>query len=448
MFYKGFAAMERDNLDYAVAMFSQCIDIEPMFLSARKFLRAAEIKRLRGRHVGPLAHWISTLANLPALLTGTAMLKAGKPLEAIRKAEALLKKDPLNLTFVRLLGQAAEEAHVPEIAIQTLAVAREHYPDNAVLLNWLGSLYMATQQPAEAHDCFEALVALKPNDGLALKALKDAMALQSLARDGWGGAGAADGSFRTLIRDEKQATLLEQESKALKGEKDADALIAEAKSKIEREPANINFRRALANLYAGQKMFAEAIATLEEAQRMSGGRDPQIDAAVSAIRIEQMNQEIAALRDAGDSTAADAKEKEKDEFIFQDIRERVGRYPNDLSLRYDYGMLLYNRHQINEAIQHLQLAQRNPQRRVKSLYYLGLCFKLKKQFDLAIEQLQQAAAEQQAMDETKKDIYYELGQITESAGDHKKALEYFKRIYQVDITYKDVADKIEKSYSE
>jgi hypothetical protein len=27
-------------------------------------------------------------------------------------------------------------------------------------------------------------------------------------------------------------------------------------------------------------------------------------------------------------------------------------------------------------------------------------------------------------------------------------LEYFKRIYQVDITYKDVADKIEKSYSE
>ena len=446
MFNRGFAAMERGNLDYAIDMFYSCVEKEPMFLQARKFLRAAEVKKHKGGKGGFFAHWASMAVGAPSYLTATAQLKAGKPLDAMRGAEKLLRHDPLNLPFIKLLGQAAELAHAPEIAIQSLAIAREHYPDDPFILNWLGQLYMATDRSSEARECFEALCALQPNDAAALKALKDAMAVHSMSRDGWSATAAAGGSFRNMIKDEKEAELLEQESKAVKAQKDVESLIAEGLAKIQREPGNTNYRRALANLYAGNAMFAEAIQTLEEAQRMAGSRDPQIDNTISAVRIQQYDHDIGQMEAGGNAPGAEALRRDKKAYVFSDIKDRVTRYPNDLQLRYDYAVQLYQRALTNDAIQQFQLAQRNPQRRILSLYHIGLCFKAKKQYDMAIEQLQLAAAEHPAMDDTKKDIFYELGLTLEATGDFPKALEYYKRIYQVDIAYKDIAQKIERGY--
>jgi tetratricopeptide (TPR) repeat protein len=118
-----------------------------------------------------------------------------------------------------------------------------------------------------------------------------------------------------------------------------------------------------------------------------------------------------------------------------------------LQVRFDYGMLLFEREQINEAIQQFQLAQRYPRNRLRALYYLGLCFRDKQQLDLAREQLEKAAAELTTMNELKKDIFYELGGILERMGNFQEAADlYYKAIYQVDIGYKDVAAKIEAAY--
>ena len=46
------------------------------------------------------------------------------------------------------------------------------------------------------------------------------------------------------------------------------------------------------------------------------------------------------------------------------------------------------------------------------------------------------------MDEGKKDVLYELGLVNESMGKPEEALSYFKMIYQVDIGYRDVADRV------
>ena len=45
LFNKGFGTFERGNLDYAIDMLFACVEIEPGFLQARKFLRAAEVQR-------------------------------------------------------------------------------------------------------------------------------------------------------------------------------------------------------------------------------------------------------------------------------------------------------------------------------------------------------------------------------------------------------------------
>ena len=445
LFNRGFVAMERGNLDYSIDMFTACLALEPRLHKARKFLRAAEIKRFKSQGGGQLTHFISTVTGLSNLVKAQALLKS-KPMEALQAAEKLLLKDPLNLHYINLLDKAAIAAGEPEIAIQTLAITKEHYPHDTDLLERLGRLYLQTDQPRLARECFETLCEIKPQDSGALKLLKDAMAIDSMSKDGWEKVGTAGTKFTDLIRDRKESDMLARESKAVVDKNDISIMIEENKARIKREPGNMNYRRALANLYKDSQLYTEAISTLQEAQQVSGGRDPQIDQAISTLRIQIMDEEIKKLTAAGMTAAVEAKKKDRELFTANDLQDRVARYPNDLQLKFEYGVLLFQQDRINEAIQQFQAAQRNAQRRIQSLFYIGQCFKAKRQFDMAIDQFQQAVAELPIMDETKKAVVYELGSIFEITERPAEAMECFKQIYQIEIGYRDVAAKVEQGY--
>ena len=445
LFNRGFVAMERGNFEYAMDMFTACLELEPNLHRARKFLRIAEIKQFKSKGGGQLAHLMSTITGLSSMAKAQSMLKS-KPMQAIQAIEKLLRKDPLNLNHIKLLDKAAEAANEPEIAIQTLAIALEHFPREITILERLGRLYMKTDQPKLGRQCFETLCELKPNDSAALKLLKDAMAIDSMSKDGWEKVGNKGTKFTDLIRNRKEADVLARESKAVVDKNDIQVLIDENLLRIKREPGNINYRRALASLYSSNKLYAEAIATMQEAQTLSGGRDPQIDQSISSIRLQAFDDEIKSLTERGMTAAAEAKQKDRDLFLFNDLQDRVARYPNDLQFKFEYGVLLFQQNEINEAIQQFQSSQRNAQRRIQSLYYIGMCFKSKQQYDMAIDQLQRAAAEMPVMDDTKKSVVYELGLLFELTGKKAEAMEFFKQIYQMDISYRDVASKVEQGY--
>jgi tetratricopeptide (TPR) repeat protein len=320
-----------------------------------------------------------------------------------------------------------------------LEIAREFYQRDIELLQKLGKLYMDNNQTSKGREIYEVLLSLKPNDPKFVKAFKDASALDTMSKGGWTEAG----SYRDVMKDKAEATRLEQEAKAVKTTKDIDALIADSLAKIEQEPQNINYRRGLADLYVRAKQFDDALKTLADAQEISGGGDPQIDRAISDTKLKQFDQHIAELQEAGETEAAEDMQNDKYIFELDDAEERVRRYPNDLQFRYELGVLYYQHDRLNEAIQQFQQAQRNPQRRTRALYFMALCFKEKGQYDIALEQLEKAASEMPIMDDTKKDTLYELGEICEAMGDKQKAASYYKEIYSVDISYKDIASKIE-----
>ena len=446
LFNKGFAAFERGNLDYAIDMLFRCIEVEPGLLQARKFLRAAAVQRAKQKGGSALSGLAATAAKAPAYLAAMALLKTGKIDHALVAAEKLLRDDPLNRKFALLFGEAAGAAGLPEAGAQTLEIVRDHNPDDTPTLRLLGKLYSEMGDAKQARDCFEKLCELSPRDPAALKALKDAMARESMSKDGWSEAAEKGGSFRDIIRDSKEAELLEQQGKAVKSDRDTDSLIDDTKAKVEAEPENINYYRSLARLYAQRQRFDEALATVEMAFEISPG-DPELARARSSISMQQFDHDIAELVAAEDSEGADAKGIERAEFYFNDLQDRVKQYPNDLDLRYEWGSVLFENEYVDEAIQQFQMAQKNPKFRVLSLYNLGICFKSKKQYDMAKDQLEIAVEGLSQMDDTKKDILYELGTVAELLGDSAGALEQFKLIYQSDISYRDVAAKIEQAYS-
>ncbi len=440
-FEKGMASLERGNFDYAMDMFLLALEACPGLLRARKFLRAAAVSKAKSHKSNAFTRAMGTLGGSGLLLKIQSTMKS-KPERALRDAEDLLRKDPLNPTFVNIASQAAVAAGYPEVAVLNLEVAREHGATDAKTVEWLAELYTQVNRMHDARLMYEELVRLRPNDPKAVKKLKDATALDTMQRGGWNEAQ----SYRDVMKDQKQAALLEQQSKAVKTARDVDDLIEETREKMEREPQNVNYKRAMAELLAKAERFDEAIAVLELAQQATGGADPQIARLMSQIRLDRIDREIAAFTAAGDTAGAEAKRQERAAFLFKDAEERVTRYPNDLQFKYEYGVLLFERGMLNEAIQQFQRAQQNPQRRIRSLYYLALCFKQKQQYDIAAEQLEKAASELQILDDTKKDILYELGTVYEALGRPEKAVALYKEIYSVDIGYRDVAAKIERNY--
>ena len=256
-FEKGFAAMERGSLDYAMDMFMLALDIEPRILHVRKYLRGAALKKAKDKNPNALTHILSSIAGLGTFMSVSGAIKK-KPMEALKLAEKLMRADPLNLTFINLLGRAAVAAGMPEVAIQTLEIARDHYPKNVELLKWLGNLYIELKNTRDARLCFEEIYRLRPNDPKALKALKDSAALDTMQKGGWSDAG----SYRDVIKDTKESGLLEQAAKAVKSKDDLDDLIRETKGKLQREPDNINYRRALADYLTRAARFDEALNVL------------------------------------------------------------------------------------------------------------------------------------------------------------------------------------------
>jgi tetratricopeptide (TPR) repeat protein len=440
---KGRAAMERNNWDYAMDMFMSALELEPRFLQARKYLRLAGIKKFQEKKGGSLTHTVTSITGaIPMMLASSKIQK--NPLQALQAMERVMRQDPLNLSFLATYVKAAEAADLPEAAIMTLEAAREFYPQNLMILETLGRLYQKVERMHDARLCYEEIAKLRPNDPKAIKDLKDAAALDTMQRGGWNEAT----SYRDVIKDSGEALILEQESKAVKSDKDLDALISEMKKRLDREPENINYVRSLADLLVRANRFDEAVQLLQDAVTTIARGDPQLERTISAIKEKKFDYEIEQLEASGSKEAAEAKRKEKSRFMLADAADRVKRYPNDLQFRYEYGVLLYEQGQINEAIQQFQMAQRNPQRRTRALLYLASCFKQKKQYDIALEQLEKAASELRVMDDTKKDILYEMGTVYELVGHREKAAQCFKEIYAVDIAYRDVAEKVEKGYTE
>jgi len=443
-FNKAQAALDRGNYDYAIDMLGGMLDAEPRFLSARRLLRVAQVRRYRERKpkAGPLDHVLSLVAGLPTYVRAQMALRKD-PMQAMGLVEKLMSLDPLNQSFGTLLAQTAEAADMPQAGIQAIEILRESAPDNVDLISWLARLHGRAGDTGKSRELYEHVLAMRPNDPKAIKAVKDAQALDTITSQRMEEAR----STRDLIKDAGEARVLDAQSKAVKTDSDVDLLIEEHRQKIEAEPGNINYRRGLAELYLRKSLFDEAVATMEECNRITGGGDPQVDRLLSTIKVRRFNAEIESLRAGGKTAEADAREKTRDEFIFSDTEDRVRRYPNDLQFRYEYGVLLFERGQFTEAIQQFQLSQRNLQRRIRSLYYLALCFERKEQCDIASEQLLKAVAELSIMDGTKKDVLYELGAVYEKLGQTDKAIQCFKDIYTADIAYRDVAHKVEKQYA-
>lgn len=177
---KGVAALERDNLDYAMDMFTAALVIEPRLLQIRKLLRTAALKKSRRSPAGKMER-----LKASGRLLHLAALRKKDPLQALAEAEAILNLDPLNPKFARAHCSAARAAGLPEVAIQTLEFLKQNNAADLATLHELAALYRQAGQIAQEYQCHEKIVEQTPNDARALKQLKDAAARLTMDKSDW-----------------------------------------------------------------------------------------------------------------------------------------------------------------------------------------------------------------------------------------------------------------------
>jgi tetratricopeptide (TPR) repeat protein len=449
LFNKGFATFERGNYDLAIDLLLRAVELAPGHLRARRFLRAAEIQKLKKAPPrSGLMGTIRDLTSLPAYSKVSLLFQSGKVDRALLAAEKLLRQNPVHVRAVFLYADIAEAAGQMEAAVLTLEAAAEYDPKNLEMVLRLGNSYMKAEEYGKARDCFLKFLDERPSAAEVLRLLKDAEAQYSIKTGGYEEARqTGGGSLAARVADQAQTRLAAIQANAQAVGSDADVMIAEWKRKIAAEPNNLNYYRALARDLVRLKRFAEAIEILLQARQRIAA-DPELDRLLTDIRVRDYGARIEALRDCKDLAGAEALEEEKRKFVFDDLVARVEKYPNDLRLRYELGVQYCLMQQYDEAIQQLQLAQRSAKERTDAIYYLARSFRAKGQNDIAMMQLEMARDLLPQMDANRKKVLFDLGEVYEVTGSMEKAFQCYREVYSADIGYQDISQKMERLFKQ
>ncbi len=428
-------ALERGQLDYTLDACAQVLKAAPGCLPVRRLQRAAQLRDFKSKNKF-MAKAMGGFSAAP-LMFGGGKKEPAKVLEA---AEGSLAKDPTSVPALKLLAEAAGGLGLLETVAFALDAVRELEPDNRVNLLALGEAWIAAGKPAEALKAADAVLRTKPNDADAQNLMRKASIAQTVTKGNWD----AQGSFRDKLRDEAQAVSLEQAAKVVTAGDMAQRLVDEAKARVQAEPTNLNHYRAVAQAYRQLGRSDEALAWVRKARELPAGAvDPALEKEESELQTALLETRVKSA--TGDALAA--AQAELATWRLTEAKRTVERYPNDFPARLALGELLLANGQVDAALAQFQQAQKGPQVRVAALVGLGRGFRAKKIFDLAVMQFKAAKTDLTAMDDTKKEVTYELGSCYEAMGKADDAIAEFKAIYGEDIGYRDVADKVTAFYS-
>jgi tetratricopeptide (TPR) repeat protein len=124
--------------------------------------------------------------------------------------------------------------------------------------------------------------------------------------------------------------------------------------------------------------------------------------------------------------------------------EDGGSTEEDYRSHYDLGMAYFEMDLLAEAIREYQFASKSPSFQARALEMIGLCFLKQNQAGLAIKQLTKGLQVVGDAGTEALGIKYNLGLAYEMAGDLDKARSAFEDVYVEDVTFREVAKKIEQ----
>lgn len=448
LFTKANDALARENFDYAIDLLMQVLTRAPEVAEVRKALRKAQQGKAAAKGGGFFKKVFSSAGSAPAIAKAQLALN-NNPIEAMALAEQALNGDATNGVAHRIIVTAAEALDLPQTAVLSLEVLwRQNPKDKEICIKFAEALGK-TGEVKLAERILIELRTLMPTDPDVSQALKNSSAARTLGEGGYQEIAKGDGSYRQILRNEEEAKSLEREQRAQKTEDTSERLIREYETRLRNEPNQPKLMRSLAELYTQKKQLDVALSWYQKLKATDLANDPTLDQAIAQLKVRQMDHSAEALDPTAPDFAARSAAVQADKLAFRlsECQQRVEKYPTDLAFRYELGTLYLEAGKVGEAIAEFQKAKGNLNKRIAAMHGLAQCFARRKMNDLAAKTLQEAIKEKLTFDDEKKELIYQLGLVLEAMGKREDAIEQFKLIYEADISYKDVAAKVDAYYA-
>lgn len=419
---KAASAAGPNDFDYVTDLLGQCVTADPgNAIYVRAYVENLHKKFGNPKKVNPLVAQFRERGARSALKKALAQEQWD---EVIVQGLKVLTANPWDVTTLTGMAAAAQKTGDRDCELCYLKAALMGAPKDAAC-NRLFAIALRERALIDQaivfwHRVEEAL----PGDEEARRAIAALTVEKARSRGEYDDDDEASRKIRQKAQEHEEQTF---EKKTLR--------------KIQQEPQTLNNYLQLAQFYVNDERYKEAEDLLATAFELSDGdadvREKWEDAQLRHLR-QRMTQ------------ASDPKVKKKlqEEYFERDMeayKNRVERYPGNLSFRFELGYRYMLTKRYQEAIRELQVAKNDPRRKGASLLVLGQCFQHIKQYRLAKDHYELAIQEIPDRDvDNKKRALYLAGRLAMAIKDLDAAERYLTTLAGLDFTYRDASALLDK----
>ncbi|MFA5293497.1 MAG: hypothetical protein WC496_10740 [Phycisphaerae bacterium] len=430
-----------DNFDYAIDLYVEGLQRAPDAVDqGHKPLRYNALVR-QGKG-----------GKKPSMLEKMKRSRGKTPLENMLNAESLLAKDPDNLTYAEQMLNAAVAGGYKKTAlwIADLIYEANRAAEKPSLQTFLllKDSYAAMEEYAKAVSACGNACKLKPDDGMLAGEFKNLSARLTMQK----GKYDQQGDFRDSIKDRESQEKHQSQLATVKSVDVRQQALADARQIYEAKKTSQNLLRladTLSELQA-DKTDEEAMALLNENYEQS--KDFTFKKKSGEIKLKMLRRHVRLARTAEPGQLTQEAKESQDiatkQLLAAELehyRLCMENYPTDLRLKYEYGVRLIRNQRYDEAIPFFQEARRDPRHKIVAMNKIGLCFFVKGWFNDAADIFREAIEAYEIKDnDTAKDLRYNLARAYEQQGKMDEALELYRRIAQLDFSYKDVKLRVDR----
>ncbi len=429
-------AARRRNYDFAIQLFQQLLEIDPDVGEARAGLRRA----LKARHEKKKSSkFLGMIKGAAPLAAAKTLAKAGKHNAAATQLESYLASNPLDEEANLLLGICLESGGHTHSALAVYEFLTEVAPRNPEGLKRAGAMMRVNGDAVRALEYYERALEADPRDRDSIKARKDLSAEAALSASRFDEVSHS----RDQIRDKEDAVRLERSQRLHQSADDLQAQLEQVESRYAEDPSNVDTMLELAGLHEKLR-DPEAAADLVQRALSYRKNSADLQERLGVLRMKGLKKAIARADKAGDQGEADRLEEQLHILEIEETRRRLELTPGDAALRLALGRALLRQKNYDEAAGELQKAVVDPRMADEAHMALAQCFQAKGFLDLARSEYEKSLSARSSVDETACDILYNLGAIAEAEGDPAEARSFYARIFEVDIGFRDVSEKMER----
>lgn len=426
-------AIEKRNYELAIEISLECQEVDPANLDNYRLLIDAAKRWARERGKKGLGGFGMSLSKDPHKQLSATVKKVSRApdvksfLAAGDAAMKIFDAGTKSMLDVALLFY--EEGRATGLFHKDL------------LWNTGHAYYAKYQQTQEQESLERALANLRelekadPTNAEASRTIKNWEAMRSMARRHEQGT-----DYRSQLSSDRQAQRNEIMNRLIRTREDAQAVLDFVAADLADNPEDKALWVKKGDVHRRIGQYAEAREAYENAQRIDP-HDFVVTMRLGDLAIQEQQARIQAMKKAGQDT--DEAEAQLLELEIGEYRKRIQRAPTEMEHQYQLGIRLFRKGDIDGAAAAFQQAVKDPRFRRQAYNYMGHCFAKKGILDLARNQFSESLKLiEDTLSDEYKDVLYNRGRVSEALGDKGAAEEDFIKVVELDLGYRDTADRL------